>query len=166
MARLEYINFEKFDVSLDESNQVQCLSSAKHSSPKLPQIFWNNATSWHEANLWSLDRTTVSRVDPETVKRNMKHLITYANFLEELKTDWRHFPTVKADRPLLRFKKYLIDRIADSSLNGSTAKNCMASVIQFYRFADMHDLVGNQSPMWTDRMAIIRKRSMNHSLVA
>jgi integrase len=49
----------------------------------------------------------------------------------------------------------LIERVESGTLAGSTAANSMSAVIQFYRFADLHNLVRADSPMWVDRLAVI-----------
>lgn len=155
MARLEFLNYQHFDISLDENGQVKKEISLKKAVPELPQIFWNDASSWHEVNIWALERATAHNVHIETVKRNMKHLKTYAAFLEDNKADWRNFPIRKDEQPLRRFRGFLFGKVEDNFLAISTARNCMSAVIQFYRFADLHNLVGNLFPMWKDRIAVI-----------
>ena len=155
MARLDYIKYQNFEVSLNKDGQLKTEASPKKAIQELPQIFWNDAISWTEANLWALERATDHNVHIETVKRNMKHLKTYADFLEDNRADWRHFPFRKDEQPLRRFRGFLLGKVDDRSLKISTAQNCMSAVILFYRFADLHDLVGNRIPMWKDRIATI-----------
>ncbi|MCG5078591.1 tyrosine-type recombinase/integrase, partial [Paraburkholderia tagetis] len=110
---------------------------------------------WDEANLWALERAAPRNVDIETVKATMKHLGRYAKFLEATGLDWRHFPVRKEEQVLRKFRKHLIEKRDDGILASSTASNCMSTVIQFYRFADAHNLVGADAPMWNDRLAVI-----------
>lgn len=155
MARLEYIHYEFFGASLDAKEELVWEKQKKKPIDDLPQIFWEDGRGWHEANLWALDRAASNSVDSETTKRTMKHLSQYANFLEAQSTDWRHFPVRKEEQVLRKFRKHLIDEVDNGALMGSTATNCMSTVIQFYRFADAHELVGAGAPMWTDRLAVI-----------
>ncbi|MBR0568246.1 site-specific integrase [Azoarcus sp. L1K30] len=155
MARLEFIQHEFFGAYLNAEGGLSW--EKQHYSPlkDLPQIFWEDGSGWNEANLWALQRRA-TRVDaPETVKGVMKHLKRYADYLESRKTDWRHFPIRREDQVLRMFRKHLIDDMASGLLAPSTASNCMNAVIQFYRFADSHDLVMAHAPMWRDRLAVI-----------
>ncbi|WP_239694024.1 site-specific integrase, partial [Burkholderia pseudomallei] len=155
MARLEYIRHEFFDASLSEKEELVWTRQSKKPIDRLPQIFWNDGSSWHEANLWALDRAASNQVDAETTKRTMKHLNRYADFLEVRGADWRHFPVRKEEQVLRKFRKHLIEEVDKGMLAGSTATNCMSTVIQFYRFADLHNLVCADGPMWIDRIANI-----------
>ncbi|CAD6556869.1 hypothetical protein LMG28727_06217 [Paraburkholderia kirstenboschensis] len=167
MARLEYIQYEFFDASLNEREELVWAKQQRKSIDRLPQIFWDDGAGWSEANLWALDRASSKEVDPQTSKRTMKHLKRYADFLESRSIDWKHFPARREEQVLRKFRKHLIDEVDNRRLAGSTASNCMSAVIQFYRFADLHDFIGAQHPMWTDRPVAIHyhdsvgfKRSM------
>lgn len=155
MARLEFIFYHAYQAHLDETAELAWNLFPNKNINNLPQIFWDDGASWTAANLWALERSHDHRVDAETVKRTMKHLRTYAGFLDECATDWRHFPVKKDEQPLRKFRKHLIDRVGAGTLGISTAKNCMAAVIQFYRYADANNLVGISAPLWKDRLAVI-----------
>jgi integrase len=155
MARLEYISFTPHSVAVGANRELLVKAKVNEFIPNLPQLFWDDGTAWVEANLWALDRLSDDRIDYETVKRTMKHLRTYAEFLDVQKFDWRHFPIRKPDQPFRKFRKWLLEEVEESAIALSTASNCMAAVIQFYRYADANGLVGSQVPMWQDRIAVI-----------
>ena len=155
MARLEFITFTPYCVEVGASGELDVKRSVSASLANLPQLFWNDGTAWTEANLWALERLSDARIDFETVKRTMKHLRKFAEFLEINLFDWRHFPIRKDEQPLRKFRKWLLDEVDESTIAISTASNCMAAVIQFYRYADANELVGAQLPMWQDRLAVI-----------
>jgi len=154
MARLDFISFTPHCVEV-VNGELIVKANANASIPNLPQLFWQDGSGWIEVNLWAIERLSDGRIDFETVKRTMKHLRTYAEFLETRDFDWRHFPLRKPDQPLRKFRKWLLDEVKDSAVAISTASNCMAAVIQFYRYADANELVGAQAPMWQDRLAVI-----------
>lgn len=155
MARLEYIRYHEFEGCLAHDATLAWGPTAKLLVEKLPQIFWADGSSWAEANLWALMRAVDHKVLPDTVKRTMKHLRRYAGFLETKKLDWRHFPVKKEEGTLRKFRKQLVDDIAGSLLANGTASNCMSSVIQFYRFADVHNMVGASTPMWVEKQVVV-----------
>lgn len=155
MARLEYIHYEFFDASLGGQGELVWEKQKKQPITQLPQIYWEGGEGWHEVNVWALERAASRQVDAETIKRLMKHLSQYAEYLESQGLDWRHFPVRKDEQVLRKYRKELIERIERGSLASSTAVNSMAAVIQFYRYADLHNLVGAGRPMWEDRLAVI-----------
>lgn len=122
----------------------------------LPQIFWQDATPWREANLWAHERAGSREVDLQTIQTSMRHLYAYANFLEKSVLDWRHFPHTKSQRCLVRFRGALLDARDNETIRASTATARMRAVIQFYRFAAQNNLVDRSSPMWTDRLVVVR----------
>ncbi|MGY6153738.1 site-specific integrase [Paraburkholderia graminis] len=154
MATLDFIHYQPFNASLSETGTLAWTPAAKAPIPQLPQIFWQTGHGWHEANVWAERRAR--KVDAETVKRQMKHLCNFANFVEDEKADWRDFPVKWEDRILLRFRKHLLDQNVDGILAGSTITNAMNAVVTFYRFAHTHKLIRPEFPMWTDRLVKIR----------
>ncbi|RQR53303.1 hypothetical protein DIE18_30305 [Burkholderia sp. Bp9125] len=138
MARLEYIHYEFFDVTLDVHGEPAWVKQQKKKPiEKLAQIYWSNGQGWYAANVWALGRAASNELDAETIKRNMKHLLRLAEFVEDEETDWRHFPIRTEDQVLRRFRKHLVDAVDRGELKNSTASNCMSICIQFYRFADI-----------------------------
>lgn len=155
MARLEYITYTFYTVTRNCASKLDWTTDHKEPLKRLPQIFWDDGRGWTEVNLWALERAAAATIDIDTVKRTMKHLLRYANFLEVNGIDWRHFPSKREEQALRKFRKQLIDERQRGDLQGSTVSNCMTAVIQFYRFADVKGLVGIHGPMWTDRYAVI-----------
>jgi len=157
MARLEYIRYEFFEAELSASAEL-LWSRAGEKEPidELPQVYWEDGAPWNEANAWALDMAASGELDAETIRRKMKHVCVYANFLEfVVKKDWRHFPIRKDERVLNKFRKQLRDEMEAGVLANSTASNCMNAVIQFHRFAGVHNLVNPSAPLWTDRRVVI-----------
>ncbi|GJH14443.1 site-specific integrase [Caballeronia novacaledonica] len=156
MARLDYIHYDFYDAALSESGElVWTKQTNRVPIERLPQIYWENHSGWDEANAWALDRAASDTVDDETVKRSMKYLRQYADFIEGKGIDWRHFPVRREEQVLRRFRKHLIENRDEGTLAPSTVSNCMSIVIQFYRFAALHNLIGNSAPMWKDHLAVI-----------
>lgn len=155
MARLEYIHHQFYEGSLRD-DQLVWQQQDRTDLPALPQIFWDDGRGWNEANLWALERAASCEVSAETVKRVMKHLCRYAYFLEEAGIDWQHFPVRREEQALRKFRKNLIDSISTGEISSATAANCISCVIQFYRFAQVHHLVGAQSPLWEERPFVVR----------
>jgi integrase len=79
----------------------------------------------------------------------MKHLAAYASWLEDSNLDWRHFPTKRSERCLFQFRGFLIQQRDLAFLKPSTTKARMAAVLQFYRFAQVHNLI--EKNLWHDK---------------
>lgn len=154
-ARLDFIQYSGFKSSLGESGEFVWAGPLK-TIEKLPQIFWRDGSGWSEANVWALERAAAGEALGDTIKRNLKHLLTYARFLERSEQDWRHFPVRKEDQPVRMFRKFLIDERAAGRIKPSTATNCMAAVIQFYRFVLLKGLINRSQPLWVDRQLVVR----------
>lgn len=154
IARLDFIHYSSCNASLGDAGELVWADRQK-TIEKLPQIFWASGLGWSEVNVWALDRAAAGSTDMDTVKRNMKHLLTYARFLERSKEDWRHFPVRKEDQPIRKFRKFLIDQREAGEIKPSTATNCMAAVIQFYRFVLLKGFLDKGKPLWVDRIAAI-----------
>lgn len=156
MARLDYIHYDFYDASLSESGELVWRRQVDRKPIEgLPQIYWDNNSGWDEVNVWALDRAASGELHGETIKRTMKHLCQYANFIETRQIDWRHFPVRRENQVLRIYRAHLIKERDEGTLASSTVSNCMSTVIQFYRFADTRNLIGNSAPMWTDRLAVI-----------
>ena len=156
MARLEHIHYTFSNPALSEEGELIWADEATKPIGGLPQIFWDDDSGWDEVNVWALDRAASHNVALETVDRGMKHLAKYAKWLSDKRVDWQHFPIRKDDRALGQFRKHLIQEVTSGRLAGSTASACMNACIQFYRWANTHNLVGARHPMWADRLAVIR----------
>ncbi|MDE2397890.1 MAG: site-specific integrase, partial [Burkholderiales bacterium] len=156
MARLELINFRPWTTMAgSDGTVVWQIDAQRRVAAGLPQIFWSHGAGWPEVNLWALDRTTVERSKPATVLSAMGHLKAYADFLETSGLDWRHFPMRRDERVLDRFRGHLMEAVARGQLALSTASVRMNAVVRFYRFADLHGLVGTAAPMWQERMVVL-----------
>lgn len=157
MAYLESIRYVPHRAIVDCDGMTYLPVAGASVIDGLPQIFWQDATPWREANLWAHERASSREVDLQTVQTSMRHLHAYANFLEKAELDWRHFPHTKSQRCLVRFRGALFDaRDVEETIRGSTATARMRAVIQFYRFAAHNNLIDRSSPMWTDRHVVVR----------
>lgn len=156
MARLERIFFTPWEFSV-ATGKIADSTTGNHTIEGLPQIFWDSGLGWDEANLIALLRAQSTTVNLETVDRNMKHLLTYANFLEIScgGIDWRHFPTLAKDRPIVQFRGELIKARNAGILSPKSIQECMAAVVAFYRQADSFGFIDRNSPMWNDRKVVI-----------
>ncbi|CAN7713580.1 site-specific integrase [Acidovorax sp. LjRoot66] len=157
VARLDYIEYSKFRASLNQSGAFAWSEVPLKNSVKLPQIFWGVGRGWDEANVWALERTLAGSTNVDTVKRNFKHLLTYARFLEATSEDWRHFPVSKEDQPLRKFRAFLIEQRDCGEIKSSTAANCIGAIIQFYRYVQLKGLIDSSKPLWEDRIAIVNR---------
>lgn len=155
MATLEYINSNQITASIE--NGVVEWTLCKKIAPikKLPLIFWNNGDQWDEVNLWALEKARNKDIKLKTIKTQMEHLHKYANWLEGVKIDWRHFPQRKDERVLVLWRGYLIDLRDRGNLGASTVTARMNAVIQFYRYANTHNFVCNSERMWRDKAVVI-----------
>lgn len=156
MAYLEHVDFKPWrEAHVGDEFEWEHDRLAR-SIPRLPQIFWESGPSWAEVNLWALETLTNHNRDIETVKSLMKHLRSYACFLEKNELDWRHFPLRRSERAVVRFRGHLIHQIETGTLASSTARARMNAVVQFYRFAAEHDFISTNTPMWRERPILIR----------
>lgn len=155
MARLEHIHHVFFGATVGSEGELQWEEELKKPIEGLPQIFWKDCTGWDEANVWSVEKADTPNIKIETVDRSMKHLVKYASWLEKKELDWRHFPIKKSAQVLTRFRKHLLDELKLGSFAASSAAACMRSCIQFYRWANTHDLVGVRHPLWVDQAVVV-----------
>ena len=156
MASLEYIDYIPWNAVNNISEVCWEQDTLAQPTHKLPQIFWSNGAGWAEANHWAVEKIYNQGRDLETVKSLLKHLYSYACFLEEYQLDWRHFPMTLSKRALNRFRGYLINKIELRGLSGSTAQTRMAAVIQFYSHAKTYDFIDSSIPLWNERKVLIR----------
>lgn len=155
MATLQLINYHPFRVNI-QSNKVHWAKSNHQIIKGLPQIIWQDNTTWSEANLWALEQATSFRSSIKTVRSNMSHLLAYAKWLESESMDWWHFPDRESERCLNRFRGALIQARNSGELAPSTTSQRMASVIRFYKWARKTGLISTEWPMWKDRFVGIK----------
>lgn len=155
MATLQLINYHPFRVNI-QSNKVHWAKSNHQIIKALPQIIWQDNTTWSEANLWALEQATSFRSSIKTVRSNMSHLLAYAKWLESESMDWWHFPDRESERCLNRFRGALIQARNSGELAPSTTSQRMAAVIRFYKWARKTGLISTEWPMWKDRFVGIK----------
>lgn len=157
MANLESIQFTPMREVIEAGSVRWERDKLARPIEDLPQIFWANGEPWSEANHWALIKTTsMAGAHIKTANSLMKHLCAYADWLETEGLDWRHFPDRMADRAIVRYRGELIDQRDRGSLSPSTATARMRALIQFYRHAQVYDFVSRQSPMWQDKIVLLR----------
>lgn len=155
MATLQLINYHPFQVNI-QSNKVHWAKSNHQIIKGLPQIIWQDNTTWSEANLWALEQATSFRSSIKTVRSNMSHLLAYAKWLESESMDWWHFPDRESERCLNRFRGALIQARNSGELAPSTTSQRMAAVIRFYKWAKKTGLISTEWPMWKDKLVGIK----------
>lgn len=158
MARLECINYIPHQCVVTVGGVKWIRSSSVRSIFNLPQIFWKDGRPWGEVNHWALDKMRSGGVKLKTVQSLMAHLNKYASWLEqqEDKVDWRHFPMLKSERVLVRYRGALIAARDAGDLKPSTTTARMGAVIQFYRHCAAHNFVCRDAPKWQDKPVIVR----------
>lgn len=168
MARLECINYIPHQIVMREQQANWVLSPRSRAISTFPQIFWKDGTPWFEANHWALDKIKNMSVELDTIRSLMGHLHKYANWLEQEQIDWRHFPTRKSDRVLVRYRGALIAKRDAGDLKPSTTTARMQAVIQFYRHCAVHNFISRETPKWQDKLVIVKyydsvgfRRSLN-----
>lgn len=156
MARLEFIRyFPHRAATTDGRLQWHPVKNGKVID-NLPQLFWKDSTPWREANLWALERASAKDVSIKTVQSNFTALHAYSNWLEDSETNWRDFPSRKADRCLVRYRGALIEARDKGEIAPSTASQRMACVVQFYRWLYQKGVFSPASPLWAVRPVVIR----------
>lgn len=156
MANLEFVDFTPMREVIEGQSVRWERDQLARPVKGLPQLFWGDGSGWWEANHFAIEKvTSASGNDLQTIKALMKHLQAYANWLEERKLDWRHFPDREGERPIFLWRGDLIDQRKTGAIKPSTASARMRAAIQFYRHADAHGLVSRNSPMWREQGVII-----------
>lgn len=67
MASLEYINYQPHHAEVIKDS-LQWVTLKRKRIINLPQIVWDNNSTWAEANLWALEQATSSKKDLKTVR--------------------------------------------------------------------------------------------------
>lgn len=168
MATLEHINYSGEFPEVRSNGKIEWVRCRhRREVERLPQIFWDNGSTWPEANLWALE-LALSKASIKTVIATMQGLLTYAKWLEAESIDWWHFPQKAADRCLYRYRGFLVSARDRGDLAPSTASARMSTVIRFYRWVNVNELLTPESLMWNERTVKINiqnitgfHRSMN-----
>lgn len=156
MARLEFISYNPHRPEKGPSGVVWVPEASARSVEQLPQIFWADGRPWSEANLWALEAARNRDVKLKTIKGLMEHLHKYAIWLEQEEIDWRHFPQLKSDRVLVRYRGALVDARDRGQLAPSTTTARMRAVIRFYRYAAGRNFISRDAPKWQDKAVVLR----------
>ena len=155
MASLEFINYQPRRAQINEGS-FQWQDLERKPIINLPQIVWDDNSTWAEANLWALDQATSSKRDLKTVRSNTSHLLSYAKWLEAQSIQWWHFPERESERCLVRFRGALVAARNSGDLAPSTASQRMAAVIRFYKWMQVRRLITAEWPMWEERSVGIK----------
>ncbi|MBL4799573.1 MAG: site-specific integrase [Oleispira sp.] len=121
-----------------------------------PQIFFSDGEPWKEANQYAFSRFYDSNRDIKTVSREINHLAKYADWLEQEKLHWLHFPKKKRERCLFRFRGFLIECREQHLLAPSTVSQIMSSTVKFYRWASSQGLADSRNQLWDEEFKLIK----------
>ncbi len=90
MATLEHIAYLPESPEVQANGKIEWVRCRhRRELERLPQIFWDNGSTWPEANLWALD-LALSKASIKTVIAIMQGLLTYAKWLEWTKASHRN----------------------------------------------------------------------------
>lgn len=158
MATLEVIRFQRHDPDVPEVDSPATVNwRASRTDSELPMIVWASGETWGQANLWAYH--LAEQVDPQTIMASLKHLASYAQWLEAEGVEWWHFPEKKSARCLFMFRKALIAARDGHEISPSTASARMAAVLRFYRWACAAELISPGGSMWEDREVAVKTTS-------
>lgn len=155
MASLEFIKYQPRTIHVENSS-ISWSDIKSKETIILPQIIWQDNSTWAEVNLWALEQATSNKRNIKTVRSNMSHLLAYAKWLEIESIDWWHFPERESERCLIRFRGALIQARNSGELAPSTASQRMSSTIRFYRWIKEKGLMSSEWPMWQERFVGIK----------
>ncbi len=155
MASLEYIDYQPHLAEISHGS-LQRVELKRKSIQRLPQIVWEDNSTWAEANIWALDQATSSKRDLKTVRSNMTHLLAYAKWLEAESITWWYFPERESERCLVRFRGALVSARNNGELAPSTTSQRMATTIRFYKWMKSRRLISPEWPMWEQRLVGIK----------
>lgn len=150
MASLEQINYQPHRAEVSNGS-LHWAALNRKPIRNLPQIVWEDNSTWPEANIWALDQATSSKRDLKTVRSNMSHLLAYAKWLEAESIKWWHFPERESERCLVRFRGALVAARNNGDLAPSTVSQRMTAVIRFYKWTQSRRLISTEWPMWEQR---------------
>ncbi len=157
MAILENIQHQPFEFKLSSENlEYGFIPNTNRKIEKsFPQIFFSDGEPWYEVNRYAFSRYYDQQIDIKTVNREMTHLSRYANWLEEARLHWLHFPKKKYERCLFKFRGYLIWLRNEGFLAPSTTSQTMRNVVAFYRWASDEGYAQAQSNLFDDKNKIV-----------
>lgn len=152
MAVLENINYQPmiFAPSSTGNEGGFLVDPQKKSVDSFPQIFFSDGEPWHEANRYAFHRADGCGKDIKTIHREMNHLARYASWLEASGSHWLHFPNMKAERCLFRYRGALIEQRDSGLIAPSTTSQAMNSVVAFYRWASENGYVDASLKLFED----------------
>lgn len=148
MATLEFVRHAHRSVKVN-GGLVQWEPIPVSAIALLPQLVWNNHSTWVEANLWALDQSAENNIS--TVQRAMQHILAYANWLESEELDWKHFPAKRSERCLIRFRGALIRSRDAGDVAPTTASQRMSTVVRFYRWLLTNGVMSASQGAWQER---------------
>lgn len=159
MATLEIIQYKRSEPSVPEVESPEIVNwpSSRCAAQELPIIVWATGETWGQANLWASH--LAEQLDTQTVKASLKHLASYAQWLEVEGVEWWHFPEKKSERCLFKFRRALIAARDAHEIAPSTASARMAAVLRFYRWVNAAKLINSDGSMWEDRQVAIKTLS-------
>lgn len=155
MASLEYISYIPHQPEIACGAVRWVATSTMRPLDRLPQVFWMDGSPWREVNLWALEMGRNHEVKISTVHSLLEHLHKFANWLEEEGVDWRHFPQLKSERVLVRYRGALVDDRDRGALSPSTTTARMNAVIRFYRYSAGRNFISRESPKWQDKLVVL-----------
>lgn len=152
MATLEKVCIHKMIPDYVEgTKKIEWISvDEKVTKNDVPHIFYDDGEPWLAANAYAVHKLeAIHGNNIKTISARMTHLKAYACWLEEQGIDWRHFPKIKKERCLFRYRGFLIKQREDGYLSPSTTTSRMAAVIYFYRWAEAYNWIDRKN-MWED----------------
>lgn len=149
MARLIQIDYQPHNLEVRESSVHWIPSEHRRPTLGLPQIVWEDGTSFRPANTWAASLAT--EVKWATVQSNISKLLPYSKFLEDAGLDWFHFPKLKADRCLVRYRGHLVSLRDAGEISPAAATERMRVAIRFYRYLMSEGLIDPELTLWRER---------------
>lgn len=158
MATLEKINYQPmiFNPTDNENTYGFVVNRNRRTTNFFPQIFLSDGEPWHEANSYAFYRYLDLNKDIKTIDREMNHLSRYADWLEKEGLHWLHFPKLKRERCLFRFRGYLIESRDNQILAPSTVSQLLNAVIAFYKWASAKGLAVPRAELFDDKNITIK----------
>ncbi len=165
MATLESIVFKAHRAKILATGSVEWLPHKNREViSQLPQIMWNDASPWREANLWAMSIATSHRTSIKSVWSQMKHVYAYANWLEDNHMTWWNFPDRESDRCLVQYRGALIRARDAGNLAPTTTQQRMYAVIKFYRWLIKNKLLSDKLSLWNDnQIGIVVKNAFGYT---